>query len=218
MSSKKLVTSAQGNRRREKPASTAQGDCVVMMANQKGYNLRLFQQAIDDRSVSLFLDQYKEGTFGLVAPLGARIHTMLVRVKLDSEWNQVIGPDVPGHYPIKRVGHLYKPTGRGEVEHRLVLINYPLINWGCWDVATKWADDLGLKRTDPRYAFAVPNLCGILGLSSIDVVATKDCVLDNMKTACGVFWNPSSWGPEAKRTSGLDGPNEWFAFEVVKRA
>src|SRR6185369_7204423 len=101
-------------------------------------------------------------------PEGGRIHIVRVKVKLDREWQEainLIGPNTPNNYRVRKVGHLYPVQGMNEVEGELLLLNY-FQGTGDWDKALRWAQEKQLKNTTPREVFAVgeqqPNLSEVL--------------------------------------------------------
>ena len=203
---------------KDKLVTSAQGGCLVKMANDKGIGRHTFQQAFDDGRVAQFLDQIKSGTFGLVPPHGARIHIVRARVKLDSPWDEAVnsaGPNTPSDYNVRKVGHLYQPTGVGEDEREFVLINFPSGD-GSWDKATKWAKSAGLKNTVPREVFAIgaqhQELHRILGLNPMYVVATTECTFGGERQACGVWWGVSGRGAGLDWVGGFGNSLGWFAF------
>lgn len=193
--------------------TTGQTDSVCRMANEKQVGRGTFQQALDDGRVAGFLDGLK-----IVAPEGARIHILRVKVKLDRPWQEAVdaaGPNTPTDYNVRKVGDLYVPTGTGEEDQEHVLLNYPAGD-GNWDKAHAWAKDKGLKKTVPRGVFAIgehhPTLHSILEVNPMYVVATTECTFEGYRHACYVWWHDSErraslcWVENFGRASG------WFAF------
>lgn len=151
-------------------------------------------------------------------PKGARIHTLRVRTKLDSEWQAAInaaGPNTPDHYNVRRVEDQYAPTGTGHVVEEFILLNYPNGD-GSWGKALAWAKAKDLKNTDPRRVFAVgkehPTLHTELGCDPMYVVATTECTFEGDHSACYVWWNGSKREANLNWVSNFGNSNDWFAF------
>ncbi len=154
----------------------------------------------------------------LVPPDGGRIHIVRVPVRLDREWQEAInaaGPDTPDNYNVRKVGDQYPPRGNRVVEAEIVLMNFGP-NGGNWDKAIAWADQYRLKRTNPRYAFAIgehkPELHRELEMDYMYAVATEECTFGGDRDACFVWWGRSERGCGLSRVGDYGGPSGWFAF------
>lgn len=173
----------------------------------------------DDGSVSRFLDGLKTGE--ILAPEGARVHLLQVRVRLDEPWQEAVnaaGPDTPADYNVRKVGDLYVPTGTGEDEQEYILLNYPAGNDN-WDKALAWGAASGLKKTVPREVFAIgrqyPELHRTLGLNPMYVAATTDCTFGGFRQACYVWWDGAEREANLFWVSGFRGRCGWFLFRKV---
>lgn len=193
--------------------TTGQTDSVCRMANEKQLGRSTFQQALDDGRVAGFLDSLK-----IIAPEGARIHILRVKVKLDRHWQDAVnavGPNTPAGYNVRKVGNLYVPTGTGEEEQEHVLLNYPA-GGGNWDTAHAWAKDKDLKKTVPRGVFAIseqhPMLHNTLGVNPMYVVATTECTFGGNRCACYVWWHGSLRRAFLRWVEDFGGADVWFAF------
>lgn len=151
-------------------------------------------------------------------PKGARIHTLRVRTKLDSEWQAAInaaGPNTPDHYNVRKVGDRYPPTGAGYVVEELILLNYPN-GGGSYDRARAWARRVGLKDTDPRQVFAVgaqhPQLHRELDCNPMYVVATTEGAFEGNRSACFVWWRGSKREASLYWVGAFGLSDGWFAF------
>lgn len=199
------------------PVTTSQTDAICKMANEKKVGRERFQKALDDGSMSRFLDSFKTDV-SIVPPKRARIHVLRVKVTLDQSWQEAVnaaGPNTPSDYNVRKVGDLYLPSGIGEEEQEHILLNYPN-GGGNWNKALAWADEKRLKRTVPREVFAIgkqyPTLHEELGQNPMYLAATTECTFEGVRQASCVWWCGS------KRLAGLDWVERfgrtlaWFAF------
>ena len=154
----------------------------------------------------------------LVPPSGGCLHIVRVPVILDRPWQKAInaaGPQHPEIYNVRKVGKQYPPTGKGTVETEMILMNFGP-NSGSWDKAIAWANQNRLKRTNPRQVFAVsehkPQLHQEFGFDYMYVLATEECVFENDRDACGIWW--SRFGREADLywVDDCGCSNDWLAF------
>jgi hypothetical protein len=202
----------------DKLVTLSQVESVRQMANDKKVTRAQFQQALDDGTVARFLDGIKASVTDIIAPPGARLYTARVKVTLDRSWQEAVnaaGPNTPDNYNVRKVGDLYLPTGKGEVEEDLILLNYPEGD-GSWDKALTWAGILRLKPTVPREVFAVgeqhPELHRTLGVNPMYVVATTKCTFDGSSRACGVWWRDAGREAYLSFVELFVGASAWFAF------
>jgi len=209
---------------KSKSVTTAQAEQVRKMANEKGLGRKLFQDnLLDNGTMSRVLDAVKGGlliTFGipLIPPPGGRIHILKVKTQLDQEWQTAIntaGHDTPDSYNVRKVGNLYSPTGMGVAEEELILLNYPAGD-GSWDKAIAWAKQFSLRKTDPRRVFAVgegyPKFNYDIGPNPCYVVATEECMFDDLRQAGSVWWDDSEREAFLFWVSYYGDALGWFAF------
>jgi hypothetical protein len=158
------------------------------------------------------------GISTLTPPEGTRLHRLTVSVQLDEQWEDAIsaaGPNTPLDFNVWKVAEQYPPTGKGRVEHELVLLNYQQ-GGGSLDKALEWASQSGLRPTTPRDVFAVgsqyPNLHRDLGINPMYVVATTDCTFGGDRDACIVWWDDSLRKANLRHVSFFGASFGWFAF------
>ncbi len=170
------------------------------------------------RKIANESSKVKIGGDQIVVPSDARIHTLRIRYNPARPWQEainVVGPDIPSHYNVWKVGDQYPPTGTEEVEEDLVLINYP-DGSGDWGKALAWGKSRGLEKTVPREAFAVgdqyPNLHNEIGMNPVYVVATTPCTFQGGQQACYVWWDDAAREANLYWTSDLNEQNDWFLF------
>ena len=102
----------------------AQSDELRAMAIAKGITKRQWQLGMDHKDkFPLFLHALRHGfKMDLVfePPVGGRIHIVRgVPATLDLDFNEAINsgaPQTPSDFVVRKVGHLYLPTGKGIVE------------------------------------------------------------------------------------------------------
>lgn len=176
------------------------------------------------RTLALALDAVRDGEDiirapKITAPEGGRIHILdNVPVVLDGDWELAInnaGPDTPADSDVRKVGHLFLPTGTGTRNCRLLLVN----NAGAsLDKAWAWAilyPQLG--PTTPRHVFGIgkhkPHLHKEFGLNSMRIISTTSCSLSSdRQQACDVWWH------DARREAGLywvigfGSSSDWYMF------
>jgi hypothetical protein len=158
----------------------------------------------------------------LVPPIGGRIHRLRVQTCLDGDWEQAVnegGPQTPENYSIRKVGGLYPPTSSGVIDEELILLNY-LKGDGGWDKALAWGKQFCLRKTDPRWVFAVgkgyPNFNHKVGLNPTCIVATEDCSFYGIRQSCYIWWE--GWWESLQRWAFMreskyfGGGRDWFAF------
>ncbi len=159
----------------------------------------------------------------IVAPPGARIYTLRLKVKLDRAWQEAVtaaGPDTNSYYFVSEVGDIYPPTGTEEIEADYVLLNYSFSNG--WYAAKAWSEENGLSDTVPREAFSVgeqyPILHNTLGFNPMFVVATTKHYFWSLERVCYVWWDGSKRGANTLPIINLDTPFCWFLFRkpVIK--
>ena len=160
------------------------------------------------------------GVTDIVAPPGARLHTVHIRFNPKRKWKEALeagGPNTPSNYDVRKaeVRDQYPPTSTEEIEEDLVLLNYPSGD-GNWGKALAWAQSMNLQNTEPREVFAIgeqhPKLDKQLGQNPMYVVATKDCSFVGYRSACGVWWDVSDRRAGLRWVSDFDDSNDWFAF------
>ena len=207
----------------DKPVTVSQFMQMYKMACEKGLKRNLLQHPLDDGTISRVLDAIKEGlpiTIGspLVAPVGARLITLKVKVQLDQEWQLSIndaGPDTLDNYNVRKVGNLNMPTGKGVVEEELILLNYPQGD-GSWDKALAWAEQYNLRKTDPRRVFAIgkyhPKFNYEVGPNPAYVVATEECAFGGYRRACSVWWDDSERKARLDWVFFCGYARGWFVF------
>jgi hypothetical protein len=154
-------------------------------------------------------------------PPGGRVHVLTIPVSLDKPWNaavQAAGPSTPGEYDIWKVGDLYlpgPPTGRGAVQTKMVLVNFGSTG-GNLAKAIAWAEQYGLKKTNPRQVFAIgehkPQLNRELGANSMYAVATEECFFEGNRQVCNVWWNDAKRKANLNWTDNVGNANDWFVF------
>ena len=199
-----------------KPVTTGQTDGIAKMANEKGLSRSGFQSWIDEGEVSRLLDVRKMKE--IAEGRGARIHIVQSWVRQDRPWDEAInaaGPDTPSDYNVRKVGHIYLPTGTVAETQEHVFLNYPNGD-GNWDKALELGTELKLQRAVPRGVFAVgeqhPCLHRMLGVNPMYVVATTPCTFEGSQRACGVWWGASERKACLVWVSRFGYANDWFAF------
>ena len=219
-----------------KPVTTAQGEGLRKIANEKQVGRALFQKALDDGSFAKFLDSLKvdeateyvplsdariEELTALATKAGARIHVLRrVRVKQNREWQEAVnlaGPNTPDHYNVRKseVSGQYQPASNKEIETDIVLLNYSKGD-GNWDKGTAWGKEAKLNATNPREVFAIgeqkPDLHTILGQNPMYVVASIECSFEGDRGVCAVWWLVSGRVSLLLWLGGFRDANGWFAF------
>lgn len=151
-------------------------------------------------------------------PKGARIHSLRVKVTLDEEWQAAInagGPNTPEDFNVRKVADQYLPTGTGEAERELILLNYSNSR-GSWDKACAWARRVGLSDTDPREVFPVgaqyTALHQVLKCDPMYVVATTDYTFRGNRLAYCVWWDGSRRSARRLWVGSFGDSSDWFAF------
>lgn len=207
-----------------KVVKTAQLEQVRKMATDKGVDSPMFQtNGLDNGLIALALDAIKLGRpIAIVpefeVPAGWRIHILdNIPVVMDVDWDLAInnaGPNTPENCNVRKVGHLYQPTGIGTKNCRLLLLNN---NGAGWDKAMTWVNQYPqLKPTAPRHVFAIgkhkPQLHYELKCNPMYAVATTPCTFEDLQRACGVWWDVARreacliWVSYFARSRG------WFVF------
>ncbi|OHA27004.1 MAG: hypothetical protein A3C06_04545 [Candidatus Taylorbacteria bacterium RIFCSPHIGHO2_02_FULL_46_13] len=195
-----------------------QTDAVRDMANAKGVTRAQFQSAQDDGRIARFLDSLRGDSCVIPAPSGACIHTVRIRFKPDSGWQEAVnaaGPNTPSEYNIRKVGDQYPPTGTEEIEEDLILLNYPKGD-GNWNTVHAWAVTQNLTKTVPREVFALgeqhPKLHEVLGQNPMYAVATTECSFGGGRGACYVWWVGSGRGAGLVWVDNFGDASGWFVF------
>lgn len=153
-----------------------------------------------------------------IAPAGGCIHILdNIPVVLDQDWQEAInaaGSNTPADHNVRKVGHLYLPTGTSTKNCRLLLLN----NAGAgWDKALTWAQQYPqLKPTAPRHVFDIgkhcPQLHYELKCNPMYVVATTECTFRDDQQACYVWWDGSKREACLRWVSVFGHSRGWFAF------
>lgn len=200
------------------PVTVSQMECGRKIANEKQVGRARFQKALDDGSFGRFLESLKVELTDIEPPQGARVHVLKVKVQQGRDWQEAVnaaGPNTPDHYNVRKVGDQYPPVGTEVIEEELILLNFPNGD-GNWDKALAWAEAKGLKRTNPREAFAVgeqhPKLHEQLGQNPMYVVGTTDCSFEGGRRACCVWWDDSGRKANLPWVEYFSGAYGWFAF------
>jgi hypothetical protein len=196
--------------------TSGQMEAVRQMANEKGISRSQFQQGLDDGGLSRYLDTLKFG--GITIPPGARIHLLTgVTVTLDQDWQEAVntaGPNTPADYNVRKVGDLYKPTGKGKVVCDYVALNFT--RGDGWQAALAWAKEQKLESTTPREAFVVaehnPTLHKVLGQNPMRLAATTECTFGGFRRAGGVWWRDAKSGANLHWVSYFGLGYDWFLF------
>lgn len=194
-----------------------QTDAVRDMANAKRVTRAQFTAAMDDGRIGRFLDTLKVDPTAITPPPGARLHTVRIRFKPDSEWQEAInaaGLDTPNHYNVRKVGDQYPPTGTEEIEEDLILLNF--LNGDGFDKALAWAASKQLENTVPREVFAIgeqhPKLHEEFRQNPMYVAATKECTFGGLRLACYVWWVDSERRADLRWVESFGSSDAWFAF------
>ena len=153
-----------------------------------------------------------------------RVHYLCVTVNHGRNWGDAIdavGPSTLPSFHVRRVGDLYPPTLGSIAEEELVLLNLGQ-NGGGWNQALAWGKVKRLKLTIPRSVFAIgeyyPNLPAELGFdpmyddNTMHVVATTECLFDDDREACAVWWRDRKRGADINRLQTFGGAYDWFVF------
>ena len=202
------------------PVTTKQTDSICQMANDKEVGRVRFQKALDDGSISRFLDslKWKPVEIKLSDGTSAQIIEIEVEVEQDCEWQSAVnaaGPNTPSDYNVRKVGDQYTPVGKGKVKEKLILLNFPS-GGGSWNKAITWAKAENHKQTNPREALAIgehhPKLHEQLGQNPMYAVATTDCSFGGNRSACYVWWNVSKRMANLAWVEYFDCANAWFVF------
>lgn len=202
-----------------------QGQQVRKIANDKKVGCARFQTALDDGSFARFVEGLKIdpetpeiSAIEIIAPAGARIHTLRIRYQQDREWQEAVtaaGPDTPSHYSVRKVGGFYVPAGTGEVEEDLILLNYT-DGSGNWEKALAWGAEKKLEKTAPREVFAIgeqhPKLHEELGQNPMYLVATTPCTFGGNQQACYVWWDDAERDANVSWTRYFNDRGAWFLF------
>jgi hypothetical protein len=200
--------------------------------NQQAQDLR---QVAIDKGVTRILWQKGAGTLALaldaiklgrpiairpefVVPEGWRTHVLdNVLVAQDEDWGLAInnaGPNTPADCNVRKVGHLYLPTGTGTKNCRLLLVHN---NCAGWNSALAWAKQYPqLKPTAPRHVFAVgehhPKLNKKLKCDPMHAIATTECSFAGVRLTCRVWWVVTNRGARLHPVSDLAFGGVWFVF------
>ncbi|MEK7194727.1 MAG: hypothetical protein AAB667_00510 [Patescibacteria group bacterium] len=207
-----------------KVVKTAQLEQVRKMATDKGVDSPMFQtNGLDNGLIARALDAVRYDHDILVvpkitAPVGGRIHILDgIPVVQDGDWDLAInnaGPNTGKDWDVRKVEHLYLPTGTGLQSCRLLLLNN---NGAGWQAALTWAKQYPqLKPTAPRHVFAIgetqPNLHKKLGMNPMYVVATTECSFEGNQRACGVWWDGAEREASLFWVSRFASSDDWFVF------
>lgn len=158
-----------------------------------------------------------------IASLEIRTCALSVSVNFDLDWSEAVnrsGPNTPLSNKIYMVGDLYKPTSKGTLECKIVLMSF--VKGGSWQEAIAWAERKGLKRTDPRQVFAIleqkPQLHQDLEMDPMYIISTQECFFRYSVRICSVWWQGPLRGCTLERFRDLWDPWDWFAFLSNLRA
>ncbi|HEY4494501.1 MAG TPA: hypothetical protein VJC02_00170 [Candidatus Paceibacterota bacterium] len=151
-----------------------------------------------------------------------------IKFAMDLPWREAVaagGPDTPSIWSIWDVGDEFKPEGKGIVERRIYLRNYPTVcleeGNSSEDKAQAWAKQNRYKACSPRAVFALskkyPLLPTLLGTSPTYVVSPQKAFFGAASLACYAWW-----GNYSTRMASLDwstlfnspetSPSVWYAF------
>ena len=206
-----------------KAVTTAQLEQIRKMAKEKGVFLGAFQKALDDGTVSRFLDAIRDGlpiNIGLIItpPPGGRLHPVRVPVNPHREWQEAInaaGPNTPADYNVRKVGDLYPVTTGPIANAEIILMNFGP-DGGNWAKALEWAKINNLELTTPRQVFAIgehqPKLHKELGMNPMYVVATTECTFAGDQRACDLWWHGAERGASLGWVGVYGDAGGWFAF------
>jgi hypothetical protein len=157
----------------------------------------------------------------LVPPPGGRLHSVRVLVSPQREWQKAINaasldtPDTPDDYNVRKVGDLYPPTTGPVEEVEMILANFGP-NGGSWTKVLAWGKANDLALAVPRQVIAIgekyPKLHEKLGMNSMHVVATAECVFMGDGRAFGVWWGRDEGVVTLSWVSDCGGDDAWFAF------
>ncbi len=188
--------------------TTAQLEHVRNIGDAKGVTKDEFQFGIDGGVFAAALDEAKTryANGGLLVPDGGRIHLLSgILVREDEDWKEALtaaGPETPENYVIRRVGHLYPTSGRGDIRKDFVLLNRP--GWSL-DQFLVWGKANQLKGTSARDVFAVgrekPGLNAELRMDPMWVHATDAKSFEGSRGVPNVWW----FGAERKASLSLVG-------------
>jgi hypothetical protein len=183
-----------------KPVTDGQMKCAQKMANEKKIGRERFQIQMDTGGFGRYLDSL---VGEITAPPGARICIIPnVEVTLNQEWQEMVDTvyddtleeDHNNSYNIRRVGHLYLPTGKGKVMCDYVALRFvgeEALHDDPGDAdfrpgphdhfekALAWAKKQGLENTVPREVFAISR-DAVWKEDDIDshLIATTVCVFN----------------------------------------
>ena len=139
----------------------------------------------------------------LVPPLGGRIEVVRVPVWLGRDWQEAINTAslrIQSDFAARMASKQFPPVaGKDtmiEAEVILVKLGRPdYFEWyrsiDAWKEINNWASQCGLKRTNPRYVFAIgehrPRLQHELGVDRMYIVATMEFPFLDGPGVCAVW-------------------------------
>ena len=206
----------------EKLVTDSQGRDSGRVARAKGITREQWQDW--QASLARFMDAKLAGERIIIdrqftPPPGGRLHRLTVPVTLDRPWPEAVtaaDPNTSESSNIWEVGDLYPPTGVGQREENLVLLNFS--ENGSWGKAIAWGKKNCLSPTVPRQVFAVgehyPNLHRELGLDPMWLTGTTECSFDGSRQAADVWWSGAGRGAGLGWLSDFGSPHGWFAFSA----
>lgn len=203
----------------EKLMTDSQGRMFAKMGRNIGLTSRLAQKALTDGKFKLALEAATTDQrigYVLEPPPGGRIHILRASVQLDCEWQEAINsfaPKTPTSYNVRKVAHLFPPTGIGQVSREYVLLN----NAGAgFDAAIVWGEKYRLNKTMPREVFAISkhnsDLNHQLGFNYMWLAATFECEYDGRRQACYAWWDGTERGASLDWVGDFGYSSDWFAF------
>ncbi len=199
-----------------KAVTTAQVEQMRKMSVDKGVCRDAFQLGLDGGIFARALDEAKTrfANGGLLVPDGGRIHLLSgILVRGDEDWKEALeaaGPQTPENYIIRQVGHLYPPSGKGDVRKNFVLLNRP--GWSL-DQFLVWGKANQLKGTTARDVFAVgrekPGLNAELRMDPMWVHATDAKPFGGSRCVPGVWWGGAGRGAGRSLVEGVGDALGW---------
>jgi len=148
------------------------------------------------------------------APDSGRIHVLPgILVREDEDWIKALeaaGPDTPASYYIRRVGHLYPPSGRGNVRKDFVIVNRP--GWSL-DQFLAWGTKNRLTGTTARDVFAVgiekSDLNRELGMDPMWVHCTDEQSFEGCRGLPDVWWVGAERGADHDWVGDVGDADDW---------
>lgn len=193
---------------------------IRVIANAKGITKKEFQFGIDSGFFDSVFSELKEKFVigGLLPPKDGRIYFLSdILVREDEKWTKAIsegGPDTPKRDPIWQIGHLYPPSGSGDVKKDFIFVchsRWHLENFLAWGEKNK------LRRTTARDVFAIgrerPHLNRELQMNPMRIYATDPQNFKDSSILPLISWQGTllKAGYVCSRCIGARG---WFLFSL----